>query len=234
MTTNIQSIQEEVTRELANKDTLNMLVATTFKGLTEENVRLAVTEGMLRNFTFKDFLERNVYAVPFKDNNTGKQAYSLITSVDYARKIGLRSGVIGKSVPVFVVDKEGRIISCSVTIKRKINNDVGEFSSLVFFDEYTTGKNLWTSKPRTMIAKVAEMHALRMACPEEMSQVYVEEELEKTIIDVTPVQVDIKALEAKLTASKSLEELKTNWSALPAEAKTKLTALKDELKKVLL
>ncbi len=32
-----------------------------------------------------------------------------------------------------------------------------------------------------MIAKVAEVHALRKACPEEMSQIYVEEEREKEI-----------------------------------------------------
>lgn len=35
-----------------------------------------------------------------------------------------------------------------------------------------------------MIAKVAEMHALRMACPEEMRQQYVEEEFTKGSSDV--------------------------------------------------
>ena len=32
-----------------------------------------------------------------------------------------------------------------------------------------------------MIAKVAEMHALRMACPEELSQSYIEEEMDENI-----------------------------------------------------
>ena len=129
-------------------------------------------EGMTRGFTFKNFLEKDVYAIPFKDR------YSLITSIDYARKLGMRSGVVGKSEPT-IEEKDGNVISCTVTIKRKVNDYVGDYTAKVYFDEYNTGKNLWLTKPRTMICKVAEMHALRSACPEEMDKVYVEEEMQK-------------------------------------------------------
>jgi hypothetical protein len=236
MTTDIQKINDEVTRELANKETFNTLLAITFKGLEPENMKLAIVEGMIRGFTFQDFLEKNVYAIGFKNRTTGKQSYSLVVSIDKARKIGMKSNVIGKSVPVYE-ERDGAIISCSVTIKRKVGNDIGEFSSKVYFAEYTKGRDLWTEKPRTMIAKVAEMHALRMACPEEMSQVYVEEEVEKTI-EATFTEkldpIDVVEFENKLKAVKSLAELKTVWSAIPFEAKKKLESLKDELKKVLL
>jgi hypothetical protein len=90
----------------------------------------------------------------------------------------MRSGVIGKSAPVFEMD-EKKLVSCSITIKRRVGQDIAEFTATVYFDEFTTGKNLWNSKPRVMIAKVAEMHALRMACPEEMSQLYTAEEFDK-------------------------------------------------------
>lgn len=57
----------------------------------------------------------------------------------------------------------------------------------VFEEEYTTGRNLWKDKPRTMIAKVSESQALRRAfrisglySPEEMPE---EKEVER---DVTP------------------------------------------------
>ena len=201
--TNIIEIQKEVDKEIANKETLNLLVATTFKGLEVKNIKQAICEGMIRGFTFKDFLEKNVYAIPFGS------AYSLVTSVDYARKIGMRSGVIGKSEPRYD-EKDGKIISCSVTIKKAIGNNVGDFTSLVFFSEYSTGRNLWVSKPRTMIAKVAEMHALRMACPEEMSQLYVEEEKEKgNVIEVTPLISE--ELIKKVEATTTLEQLKAIW-----------------------
>lgn len=51
------------------------------------------------------------------------------------------------------------------------------------FNEYNTGKNLWVSKPNTMIKKVAEAMALRKAF--NINGVYSPEEMEKEI-DVTP------------------------------------------------
>ena len=205
---NIIEIQKEVEKEIANKETMNLLVATTFKGLELNNIKQAICEGIIRGFTFKDFLEKNIYAIPFGKEN---QSYSLVTSIDYARKIGMRSGVIGKSEPRYD-EKDGRIVSCSVTIKRKLGNDIGDFTSLVFFSEYSTGRNLWATKPRTMIAKVAEMHALRMACPEEMSQLYVEEEKEKgTVIEVTPLLSE--ELIKKVEATTNEAQLKEIWEA---------------------
>lgn len=234
MSTDIQKINSEVTRELANKETLQTLVFTTFKGLEEANIKQAIVEGMMRGFTFQDFLQKNIYAIPFQNKTTGKQEYSLVTSIDYARKIGMRSGVVGNSEPTFE-EKDGRIVTCTSTVKCKVGNDIGDFTAKVYFQEYTTNKNLWTSKPRTMIAKVAEMHALRKACPEEMSQVYVEEELEQKVEGkgMLPAQkldpIDLEAYSKKMQACKTIEELKTVFSAMPFEAKQKLNSVKEGL-----
>lgn len=216
--TKLLAIQDEIKLELGNKKVLDALVSTTFKGLSVPNVYLAIQEGMVRGFTFKDFLEKNVYAIPFSNK------YSLVTSIDYARKLGARSGVVGKSEPTFT-EKDGKIITCSVTIKRKVADYVGDYTATVYFDEYTTNKNLWTSKPRTMISKVAEMHALRMACPEELSQLYLD--VEK---DEIPKELDIANYKMKLETTKNLAELKVVWSALPVEAKGELEELKNNLK----
>jgi hypothetical protein len=222
MTTEIQKYNDEVTRELSNKETMKTLITTTFSGLTEPMIKQAIVEGMMRGFTFKDFLEKNVYAIPFREK------YSLVTSIDYARKIGMRSGIVGKSEPTYE-EKDGKVISCSVTVKRKIQEYIGDYSAKVFFSEYSTGRSLWISKPRTMIAKVAEMHALRMACPEEMSQVYVEEEQEQeTKGKLEPI--DMIPFENKLKNCKTIEELGKEWSALPFEAKRKLETLKNQIK----
>jgi len=219
--TNIVEIQKEINEQVANKDVMNALVTTTFKGLNVQNIKRAIMEGMMRGFKFADFLEKNVYAIPFKDT------YSLVTSVDYARKIGMRSGIVGTSAPEYA-EKDNVITSCTVTVKRKIADYIGDYSATVFFSEYNTGRNLWVTKPRTMIAKVAEMHALRKACPEEMAQVYVQEEMEQDEKTLEPI--DIHTYEAKLNAVKSMEELKSVWSNLPFEAKQELDALKDSLK----
>lgn len=186
---NLEIITKEINTELQKQDIQNALLGTTFKGLSLANMKTAMFEGMSRGFSFKDFLEKNIYAIPFKNG------YSLINSIDYSRKIGMRSGVVGVSEPTYETDGE-KIISCSIIVKRRIDGYVGDFAAKVYFKEYYSGHknedgtvkknqygdvkaNLWDTKPRTMIAKVAEMHALRKACPEELAQIYVEEEMQK-------------------------------------------------------
>lgn len=185
-------MNKEIAKELADPAVGRALLATTFKGLSDESMKKAIFEGVIRGFKFKDFLEKNVYAIPFKDN------YSLVTSIDYARKKSMRAGVVGKSAPVFTYDADKKVESCTITVKRQVDGVIGEWTATVFMDEYyKAGKNgypsLWDSKPRTMLAKVAESHALRMACPEELSQTYTEEEFDKEAddgLDHSPIAVD--------------------------------------------
>lgn len=195
----LQKINEDINQELATPEVQRALLATTFKGFTLLLMKQALTEGFIRGFTFKDFLERNVYAIPFKDG------YSLITSIDYARKIGMRSGVMGISAPLYD-EKDGKVISCTITVKRAVSGNIGEYAATVYFDEYNTNRNLWASKPRTMIAKVAEMHALRKACPEELSQAYTEEEMVKEQAIVSGPEIS-EEMKNKILAIQSIPEL---------------------------
>lgn len=222
MEKSLVQIKNEVGLELADQETAQALLATTFNGFSLPLMKQAVMEGMMRGFQFKDFLEKNVYAVKFGSG------YNLVTSIDYARKIGVRSGVVGKSEPKFTEDKDGRVLTCTVTVKKKTGDTIGEFTETVYFNEYNTNQNVWKTKPRTMIAKVAEMHALHMACPEELAQVYIPEELEK---EQEVSKIDVSSYKRKLEATTNLDELKTVWSAIPVEAKTELEELKNELKK---
>lgn len=220
----LELINKEIQTEITKPEIANQLLATTFKGLTAPIMKEAIMAGMLRGFSFKDFLEKNIYAIPFGGS------YSLITSIDYARKIGMRSGVVGISAPTYVIDKETKKIeSCSITVKRKINDYIGEYVATVEFSEYSTGRNLWITKPKTMISKVAEIHALRKACPEELSQSYVEEEKQKEVIGDT---VDDKFM-TEIDAIKTTPELKAYYLANKGKGKAfdkYVTAKKLQLK----
>ncbi len=218
----ISELKKEINTQIQDQETLKTLLVTTFKGLEAETAKRAMLEGMMRGFSFTDFLQKNVYAIPF-----GKE-YSLVTSIDCARKIGMKSGIVGKSAPTFE-EKDGKIISCTVTVKKKVGDYIGEFTATVYFNEYNTGRNQWHSKPRTMIAKVAEMHALRMACPEEAAKMYLEEEYDKEHIIEAEV-VNIEEHKAKLENCKNMDELKTVWASLPAQAKKELETIKQNLK----
>lgn len=220
--TNLITIKEEINKQIADKEVFGTLLATTFKGLEGATAKRAMLEGMMRGFTFKDFLEKNVYAIPFKNT------YSLVSSIDYARKVGMRSGVVGVSAPSYELDGKN-VISCTITVKRKVAEYVGEYSATVYFDEYNTGYNLWKTKPKTMIAKVAEMHALRKACPEELSQVYVEEDYQKETPETDLLDEGIKS---KVANAKNLEELKTIYKeneGLGKDFAKLVTAKKEEL-----
>lgn len=210
-------IKSEINKQLADAETVKSLIDVTFKGFEPALMKRALFEGMMRGFEFKDFLEKRVYAIKYGDT------YSLVASIDHFRKIGGRSGVVGVDAPVFEI-VDGKVVSCRVTVKKRFADGyVGDFTAEVDFKEYTTGKNLWASKPKTMIAKVAEMHALRKACPEELAQVYVEEELQKgngTVVEA-PV-IDLDFYKAALKTCTTLEALDRVWADMPAEAKVAL------------
>jgi len=208
----ITKVNEEIANNFSNQATANALLATTFKGLNVVVAKEAMLAGMLQGFTFENFLKKDVYAIGYG------QSYSLVTSIDWSRKTASRAGLAGKDAPVYQFDDKGKIMSCSVTVYKILDGVRCPFTALVFFKEYTTGKNLWASKPMTMIAKVAEMHALRMAFPEELSQAYVEEEVVK--VESTPVAPNVEEYKAKLDVAKTIEEMREIWGTFPLSVKS--------------
>jgi len=56
----------------------------------------------------------------------------------------------------------------------------------VSLSEYSTGKNNWAKMPETMIKKVAEAAALRMAFPDDLGGVYTKEEMEQAEVPHNP------------------------------------------------
>src|SRR6185436_8602629 len=143
MESQLEIIGAQIKKELSSPEVSRALLATTFNGLSEITMKQAIMEGMMRGFNFKDFLEKNVYAIPYG------QKYSLVTSIDFARKLAMRSGLAGKSEPKFV-EKDGQLVSCSITIKRNVDGMIGDYTATVYFDEYSTKRNLWATKPHTM------------------------------------------------------------------------------------
>jgi hypothetical protein len=224
----IVKYKAQINTELADVDTMKSLLDTTFKGLQAPMAKRALLEGYMRGFTLEHFLKKDVYAIPFKDQ------YSLVNSIDYVRKIGQKSGIVGKSKPEFEMDGE-KIVSCTITVKKKIDDYIGDFTATVYMKEFNTGKQQWASKPHVMISKVAEMHALRMACPEEAQQMYAEEEYQKEAITAEFVEnvIDTTEAQKKLMDCKTITELNSAWANLTAQEKQELKPLATEIKEKL-
>jgi hypothetical protein len=167
----VQEINNELAKQTKDPATMKALMAVTFKGFKSELlVRQACLEAMMNGYTFQDLVQKKVYAIPFGDG------YSLVQSIEDVRTTAMNNGQCGKSAPEYEEDANGNIKSCSVTVKRKTGETIGDYTATVYFKEYDKGRDNWKTKPRTMIAKVAEMHALRMAFPSELSKAYIEDE----------------------------------------------------------
>lgn len=226
------AIKTEVESNLSDAAVRRSLLATTFNGLNDENMRKAVFEGMMRGYTIRDFLAKDIYAVPFG------RGYALVNSIGHARKTGMRNGVCGKDEPIYTYKdpEQKKIHTCSITIRRQVNGIIGSYSAKVFFDEYTTGKGNWVSKPHTMIAKVAEVHALRMACPEDMSLFYTEEEFMKaggSPIDAEEVENRLDEQKTALEECTSIEMLDTVWKACDLRYAKELKPVRDAMREKL-
>ncbi len=129
---------------------------------------------MMARRTRLDPLLKQLYFIKY-----GTQV-SYVTSIDSYRIIAHRTGTfVGVDEPIFTYDSKGLLTHCMVTVYKLINNERYAFSAKVKFSEYNTGKNQWQSKPETMIAKVAEAHALRKAFPQDLSGVYTLDEMEQ-------------------------------------------------------
>jgi phage recombination protein Bet len=134
---------------------IDLLRTTYAKGLsdTETTLFLKQAEAMnLNPFT------KEIYAMVIKERLV------LITSISGLRKIAHQTGsYIGCQVSV-KMDGD-KIVSSEAIVRKLVSGHIAEFRAEVMFKEYNTGKNNWATMPITMIKKVAESHALRMAYP---------------------------------------------------------------------
>ena len=154
---------------------------------------------------------REAYLVKFGDNPAtmivGKDV--LLKRAMRSEKFrGLQAGVIISANGEFI-EREGTFVLEGEKLvggwaKVYLNNYEAPFYSSVSLKEYSTGKSNWASKPATMIRKVALAQALREAFPEEMSQLYDQTEMDKTVLDVTgkeivvdetPVEMPVEAID---------------------------------------
>ncbi|HBD95071.1 MAG: phage recombination protein Bet [Spirochaetes bacterium GWF1_31_7] len=106
-------------------------------------------------------------------------------SIERNKKGG--EGTYNKSVEVCRGD-----LSCTITIYRKDREK--PFKKTIYFEEFTQDNEIWNSKPRFMLEKVALSIGFRQCFPDEMGGMpYTNEEIKDEQKDVTPEkQPDVK------------------------------------------
>lgn len=155
------------------------------KGAPEAEFQAMIDIAKRRNL---DPLAKQIVLIPF--GRSDDRTWQMIVTIDGYRAIAEQTGqYAGSDAPVFtwpdpaVRTPAGKQApdSATVTVYKLINGQRYPFSATVYWEEYSTGKNNWSSMPRTMLAKVAESHALRKAFPAVTSGTYTEEEMDQAI-----------------------------------------------------
>lgn len=122
--------------------------------------------------------------------------WQITTTIDGYRALAERTEAYAGSDPAVFLEGDrvlgnGKRIpeTATVTVWKMVQGQRVPFSATVYWDEYYGGeKNFaWNKMPRTMLAKVAESHALRKAFPTVLSGVYTSEEMDQAgpVIETT-------------------------------------------------
>lgn len=194
-------VQNDVTQKLL----LDYLIQSN-SNLTEHEQKMFVSVAMAYGLNpFK----REIYLVAYGSGD--KRKLSIIVGYEIYLKRAERTGKLdGFEVSISGIFKKGKIqkkkfdgtfydvhgilpesevsATCTVWVKGKTHPVVWT----VWFDEYTQNNEMWLSKPRTMIKKVAIEQAFRIAFPDEMGGMpYAPEEFPEKMANNTFSEAEI-------------------------------------------
>lgn len=159
-------------------------------------------------------LANEVYIVAYKNKN-GSTEFSLIVSKEaFLKRANQNPKYEGFEAGVVVLDKDGVQVERKGALLLPGDELVGGWSRVYRKDfkvpveiylgmkEYNKGQSTWNSMPATMIRKTALVNALREAFPEDLGNMYTEDDGGETfdrIKDVTPTetQEEVKARKMK-------------------------------------
>lgn len=196
---------------------------------------LAMLLAISRNQNLNPFM-KEVYFVKY-----GSSPAQIIVSRDaYRKRAQANPNYKGSEAGVIVLTESGEIKERNGAFKAPNEELIGAWSTVylanadipihvaISYDEYVQLKDgkpnsMWANKPMTMLTKVAESQALRMAFPSEFSGTYGEEEFDIPK-DVTPTDDDrynrMEEIKKNLSNAKTLKDLSNFYKSLTSQEKS--------------
>jgi phage recombination protein Bet len=178
---------------------VNLLKTTIARGATNDELAFFVEVCNRRQL---DPFARQIYAVKRWDSGLGREVMAIQTSIDGYRLIAERTGkYAGQLGPFFTDDGEHWVEAwlkptppkaAKVAVLRKDFKEplwaVARFEAYAAHAKDGKLTRFWQTMPDLMLGKVAEALALRRAFPEELSGLYIREEMEQADnADIYPV-----------------------------------------------
>lgn len=172
------------------QEQLELIKSTVAKGATDNELRLFLYR--CKNMGLDPLKPGMVHFIKY-GNNPG----SIVVGIEGFRAKAQSTGKLNGIKREVVRDTSGKCIGAWCEVHRKDwTHPAREEVSL---SEYSTGKAMWVKMPETMIKKVAEAAALRMAFPDDLGGVYAEEEIENDRVN------DARAADLTVSVLKTAE-----------------------------
>lgn len=132
-----------------------------------------------------------IHAVKRNDKDAGTKRMVIQVGIDGLRLIAARTGeYAGSSRSVYERNEKGDIIAAEVTVHRFVKGKKCAFTGVAYWDEFYPGEKMgfmWDKMPHSQLSKCAEAQALRKGFPNDLSGLYVAEEIMEK--DVTPSNI---------------------------------------------
>lgn len=153
-----------------------------------------------------DPLARQVYAIFRKDH--GVEKMTIQTGIDGFRVIAQRTGqYLGQEGPFWFDPEAGTWhdvwlkdyapAAAKVLVKKVLNGLIAETPAVAHMKEYRAQGPMWASMPANQIAKCAEALALRKAFPNDLSGLYITEEMEQSDAGTPSFEARAEAMETR-------------------------------------
>lgn len=151
-------------------DQLKLITDTVAKGASKDELQLFLYR--CKSMGFDPLKPGQIHFVKY-----GNGSGTIVVGIDGFRARAMRSGKLNGIARGVIRDAKGACIGAWAEVRRKDWDAPARIE--VALAEYTTGRGPWQKMPETMIQKVAEAAALRMAFPDDLGGVYAQEEMDQ-------------------------------------------------------
>ena len=191
--TAVTSTQEAITKTAKisgfNEDQIKLVIQTVAKGATFPELQMFL---YIAKKTGLDPLAKQIHFTKFK-NKTGGADITIITGIDGYRSIASKTGKhAGTDDAMFDSEDNAKPKKATVIVYRLVGGKKEPFTATARWDEYFPAVEkkqfMWKKMPYTMLGKCAEALALRKAFPNDLSDVFVEEEMDQAHVAPKPVE----------------------------------------------
>lgn len=216
--TSLTNIETGIKKPFTNEQ-IALIKRTVAKGATDDELKLFL---IVANKAGLDPFSKQIHFVKRKNTKTGEYIGAIQTGIDGQRAIAERTGEYAGSDDV-IYDSEAKTPTWAKSSVYRIVKGVRvPFTATARWNEFKPAAPndfMWNKMPYHMLGKVAEAQALRKAFPNDLSGIYVEEEMEhmgRVVTDANEVTVKTGKVEAdvKTPAEASLLPPKVKLSSL--------------------